>query len=382
MKARFRQSCNWAYLQPEERLTIIHIRDWHDAQDPLQNTHLGHFGLHCLQNTQGAEFVFKGQVRQKRRDFIVNASGLNDFEGTGLAELLSSYRGKPVKVGIMGVWTEAKVLFLSYELSTRYQEFEVGICSALTASSSRQTHFLALRNAEKILGVHVFPSVGAFTRFLADSQPELHRPSSAETLKLVIDASLSEDDLGIVRSLYRDCSQVDLKCLDGGFSGNVVMRGSAVDILGHRQVPTVVKIGMRDPIAEERTAFERIQEVMGNNAPAIMDFAEIGERGGIKYRYASMIGKNVRTFQDIIESGAPDEEVFDYLDTVFSEQLGRLYDAAENEKLDLLAYYDFNPKYAPDVRKNLEMIIEGAASDNEIEIFEGLKVPTSTFRCT
>jgi hypothetical protein len=66
--------------------------------------------------------------------------------------------------------------------------------------------------------------------------------------------------------------------VDGGFSGNVVLRAKSIDSIGHNQVPTVIKIGPRDLIAKERTSFERIEEVLGNNAPRIVDFAELGER--------------------------------------------------------------------------------------------------------
>ena len=68
------------------------------------------------------------------------------------------------------------------------------------------------------------------------------------------------------------------------------------DLLGHRQVPHVVKIGPRDLIGSERAAFERIEAVLGNSAPSVTDFADLGERGAIKYRYASMGGGFSTTF--------------------------------------------------------------------------------------
>jgi hypothetical protein len=58
-------------------------------------------------------------------------------------------------------------------------------------------------------------------------------------------------------------SRLIFYCLDGGFSGNVVLRAKSIDNLGHNQVPTVIKIGARDLIAKERSSFERIEEVLG-----------------------------------------------------------------------------------------------------------------------
>lgn len=36
----------WAYDQSPEDLGILHIRDWHDPEDPSQQAHLQRFGAH------------------------------------------------------------------------------------------------------------------------------------------------------------------------------------------------------------------------------------------------------------------------------------------------------------------------------------------------
>jgi hypothetical protein len=46
-------------------------------------------------------------------------------------------------VGVVGVWTEAKVSFLLYELKTGLRIDELATCSALTASASHAQHFNA-----------------------------------------------------------------------------------------------------------------------------------------------------------------------------------------------------------------------------------------------
>jgi hypothetical protein len=35
----------------------VHIRDWHDPDDPATRAHLEHFGRHCVRGTPGAAFV-------------------------------------------------------------------------------------------------------------------------------------------------------------------------------------------------------------------------------------------------------------------------------------------------------------------------------------
>lgn len=370
----------WAYALPDAALEIIHIRDWHDPADPEQAAHLTMFGPHCLKNTPGAEFVFEGGRRPGRLERLVNATGLNDFQGTDLETHLRPYAGTDrVKVGLMGVWTEAKVYFLAYELATRYPNFELALCSALCASSSRQMHFISLEQIKNILGVRVFSSVGDFTSFLAGSLPDIqkHLSSRLDESKIHFQNAynLQNVDRRIVLYLFRDCQDVTLKGLDGGFSGNVVLRATARDIHGHVQVPTVIKIGPRSLIAKERISYERIQEVLGNNAPSIVDFCEVEDRGAIKYRYAAMLEGSVHCFQDIYESGEDDEGLQRLLDRIFLHQLGRLYEAESLEKVNLLEYYDFQPKYAPSVdRKVRELLGIGPDAPLESEILPGFAV--------
>lgn len=376
----------WAYAQPDATLRVVHLRDWHDPHAPDQRSHLALFGSHCLRGSEGARFAFDEPEGHRKDIAIVNTVTLNDFEGTGLTDVLGRYRGTPCRVGICGVWTEAKVLFLAYELRTRFPDFELGVCSALTASSSRQHHFEALSQLDRILGVQVIDSVGAFVDWLGgagadapliglhERYPEIHAGG----------ANLSADDARLLRFLFRDCRSVTLKILDGGFSGNLVAGTTSVDLHGHEQVPHVVKIGAQDLIGRERSSFERIQDVMGNNAPQISDFADFGDRGAIKYRYASMGGAFSTTFQREYQRGMPQEKVDRVLDTVFGEQLLRLYRAATLESGDLLEHYLFKPEWAPHVQRNVEAIVGRPVPGDTVEIVPGVTIrnPATFYRDT
>lgn len=369
---------DWAYGTADDQLKIIHIRDWHDSTDPAQQAHLKQFGDHCLMDSNGAAFVFEQYIKPERSHTIINATGLNDFIGTGLDTILDVYRGQKIKVGITGVWTEAKILFLCYDLGTRYPEFEIGICSALTAGSSREMHFISLDQIKNILNVTVFSSVGSFTQFLTGEMPEikkkLHSRLDGSMLTFDQPFDISDSDKKLILYLFRNSKQVDIKCLDGGYSGNLVLKAKSINIFEHQEVPTVIKVGPRDLIAKERIAFEKIQEVLGNSAPNIVDFAEIEERGAIKYRYAAMLEGEVRTFQDIFKTTDDEAMLMKILDTVYKEQLGRLYKAGRLEKVDLLDYYDFKGKYAPHVRKNVAAIIGSDPTGDTFEIVDGYPV--------
>ena len=129
------------------------------------------FGAHCLQDSR-ARLVLGMDERAMAaaNERIVDSLALNDLEGTDLArqlELIRHAHGDgPVRVGVVGVWTEAKVSFLLYDLKTRLGIDELATCSALTASASRGQHFNALAQLEKILGVRCFDSPAEFADWL------------------------------------------------------------------------------------------------------------------------------------------------------------------------------------------------------------------------
>ena len=84
-------------------------------------------------------------------------------------------------MGVVGVWTEAKVSFLLYDLKTRLGIDELATCSALTASASRAQHFNALAQLEKLLGVACFDSPAEFADWLRPgAQLALPHPAGFE----------------------------------------------------------------------------------------------------------------------------------------------------------------------------------------------------------
>ena len=53
------QLIQWARGLPSDAIDLVHIRDWHDADDPAQREHLERFGAHCIQGTVGARLVLE-----------------------------------------------------------------------------------------------------------------------------------------------------------------------------------------------------------------------------------------------------------------------------------------------------------------------------------
>jgi protein-tyrosine phosphatase/nicotinamidase-related amidase len=383
---------NWANDQTEEELIIIHIRDWHNENDPAQKEHLDHFGRHCIQFTEGADFAF--EQPKTRKHYIVDATGLNDFLVPELETILSAYKKEEIKVGIAGVWTEAKVFFLAYDVISRYPNFNVSVCSALCASQSVYSHHSAMEQMKSILGINVYDSYGEFGKFLSDkeqqstlplarldnfpdvrlqfpAQEKLNKMTAEEIEKL----ELSSEEMNLIHYLFRDCRSVELKRLGGGYSGSKVFFSSSIDQLGRSQVQHVVKISTQKDIGKERTAFEKVEAVLGNNAPMIADFADLGEKGAIKYRYASMGSGASSDFQKKFMSGADLNEIKSLLDTVFVDQLGRLYRGKKLENRNLLDYYRFHPDMAAGVNKWVSDMGVSVKNGEDLHLPYGLTCP-------
>jgi protein-tyrosine phosphatase/nicotinamidase-related amidase len=362
------QLFGWARAQPTDSLALVHILDWHDPDDPAQRDHLRTFGEHCIRGTPGAEPVMGRDPDASRgpREHVVHSVSLNDFEGTGLAAILDEARARgPVRVGVVGVWTEAKVSFLLYDLKTRGRIDELATCSALTASASRLQHFNALEQLRRILGVRVFDSVGEFAAWLVpDATVPITPPAPATGAAFRgsialdgCDAPLEPEDAEIVGFLYRDAAKVTLRPLSGGFSGARVFQAAATDLLGHRQSPSVVKLGPRGLIGKERASFERVEEVLGNSAPAVRGFVDMRERAGIKYGFASMGQGKVRSLKSLFDERAPWARIERVLRLAFEEVLEPFTAAARYERLPLLDHYGFAPRWAPRVRENVAAIV-------------------------
>jgi protein-tyrosine phosphatase/nicotinamidase-related amidase len=377
------QVIQWARGLPSDAIDLVHIRDWHDADDPAQREHLERFGAHCIKGTIGARLVLEmDQIAEAAaNECIVDSITLNDLEGTDLREQLDRIRrahdGEPLRVGVVGVWTEAKVSFLLYELRTRLGIDELATCSALTASGSRTQHFNALSQLGKILGVSCFDSPADFVDWLRPGA-ELDLPRRPLGFEPRIGgpeaAVLQDGDRSIVAHLFADSTAVDLDPLHGGFSEATVWRAVSRDALGQQHAPAVVKLGPNRAIAQERVAFEQVEDVLGNNAPRVRGFVDLGNRAGLKYSYAAMGHGGVRTLQSMFAAHVPTRQLASLVRTAFDEVLGPLYAAARYERLPLFSHYEFSADKAPHVRAAVAALVPDVTR-TMIEFPGGLELP-------
>lgn len=356
---------------PESAIDVLHVRDWHDDSTPAQRAHLEAFGRHCIAGSEGAELVLDLQAGMRANESFVDALHLNDFVETNLQERLEAMKTKDpdLRVAVIGVWTDAKVSFLCYELRTRLGLSHVATCSALTASASREKHFVALDSLETLLGVTVTHSPSELAEFLVPdvafrADGSVRASSAGHGPKVFLEeGELRADDADAVAWLYRESRELSLHPLTGGFSGAAVYSVDAKDALGHQQAPTVLKVAPRELISKERVAFERVESVLGNDVPRLLAAAEFGDRGALKFSFATMGRGRVRTLKGLYEAGLDLAGWTRILDEVFGEVLARFADAACYEPCPLLDHYGFKPSHAESVARNVAAIVGDDATE-------------------
>lgn len=86
-----------------------------------------------------------------------------------------------------------------------------------------------------------------------------------------------------------------------------------------------------------------------------------------------MTDGKVKTFQKFFAESDDVALLTKFLQVVFTKQLGKFYEAAVQESLNLLDYYDFKPKYADSVRRKAAELAMPTA-DGKLQIVPGLLV--------
>lgn len=167
---------------------------------------------------------------------------------------------------------------------------------------------------------------------------------------------------------------MDLQPISGGYSGALVWRAASQDALGHRQAPAVVKLGPNRAIAQERVGFEQVEDVLGNNAPSVRGFVDLGDRAGLKYAYAAMGHGQVRTLQAMFAAKVATRRLITVVQSAFEDVLGPLYAAARYERMPLLDHYQFSPELGPAVRNSVAAVTADSGQ-RVLKFPDGMSLP-------
>jgi hypothetical protein len=343
-----------AHRIPPERLAIIHILDDHDPI--LDREHLEQFQPHCLSGSEGAKLIepIDKLAQERPNTFFVRASDLADLKGKDLQrtlrEILAGRGINEVRIGVVGVWTNAKVSFLLYDLHSQEGARNLATCSALTASNSLSRHFDALDHLHGILGVNVQHSSACFLDWLVPGHTEGGTfpagPSNfIFTKQPRIPNAWNEADLrerdGLLTQIGGE-RLLQLTPLGGGFSPSQVFiaRGS--------HGSSIIKVGAVGEIAHERFGYQRVGRVLRDNVPQVMGFRE-GRRLGAMEIELLRGDERVRfdTFQNLSQKDfSPEADLIlhEALRSVLTQGIGTLYRTGEKDNADLLRMYGFKDR--------------------------------------
>lgn len=359
------------------RLAIVHVVDRHD---PVKHAeHLAQFRPHCIEGSDGARLVEPIEELAKHRPntALVPAGDLNDFEEPALRDALQAVlggtAGDDLRIGVVGVWTDAKVAFLLYDLKTRLRARHLATCSALTASRSLQSHFRGLQSLGALLGVQVFHSPGTFLDWLAPQRSAAAPAAGPSRLRFTkpvavpewwTDGHVAERDALLTR--FSDGSApLELTPLGGGFSGAQVFLART-----ESGRAAILKVGARDEVARERFGNESIGRVLGDVVPRLIAWREGLRLAAMEMELAESNEPGTTrptTFKDVYESDqtpAGTELLAASLFEVLERVLGRLYRWGEKDNADLLEAYGFTdargrPQFVSSVVARAEEVARG-----------------------
>lgn len=155
---------------------LIHLRDWHDPTDTIQKDELKHFGDHCIKGTHGAKFVkpLDNYIKDKKYDFfntIINSNSYSSFSETNFEAVLDQIMTtedsseREVKIGILGVITNIKILLLTFELNVVKKFENVYVCGDLCAGFNQKGHEDGINYMKNILDIKILDQTKFRERF-------------------------------------------------------------------------------------------------------------------------------------------------------------------------------------------------------------------------
>ncbi|MBE0478263.1 STAS domain-containing protein [Candidatus Aerophobetes bacterium] len=291
--------------------------------------------------SQEIGYVSQDKPQHRQVDAVMVGAGVN------LENDLSCYDADALRslFNMHASYEERKdILFQNHSLILPRQNFSVKHGALEDTISSI---LLAVAEEGKILDVTSLSSETTITKalvgvFLVDGvyrkeEKYLQVSVQGEAPPLSLNHSL------IARKLFRDCKQLKLYALGGGFSGSRVFRVASWDRKGRKQMPMVMKIGSLDEITREMEAFEKfVKKFILNNATHLVSSVLQGEDGGLVYNFVGLSGQDTQIFSlDEFYRSHSTDDVLPILETLFRNILKLWYRQPIYTDLHLYQEYDF-----------------------------------------
>ena len=226
---------------------------------------------------------------------------------------------------IVGTHTENRVLAIASFLRNVLGARQVAVSAHLTASSSIEAHYAALRHNLPACGIRVLLDLVETAQYVG-LPAELFTGLGCHPCEIGPDeacASIPEEQRSIIESLCMHWSRTQLRPLQGGFSGSLLFladgwKGQA------RTEPVVLKIDQFRQMRREIGGYHQVKDFFGKHVPTFSHPVSLGDSVGVAMEFAAMEGRP-ETLQDSFER-AEDEESYRQFMRRFEKALDLLAD--------------------------------------------------------
>lgn len=216
---------------------VIHIRTSIDPTKSKARPALEKFGEYCIAGTEGSKLCLnlEQDIHLYPNECIIDTVRILSNDSfrplkTKLKEIQDISKA-PLRVAVIGGWTEEDIRHLCYELKTRTKAIDIATCSVLTASPSTSQHWSALSQMRQSMNVTITRTVRELIDWFHLGVTPYRLPGFDlrkqktwplfiwENEKHAIPSNFNmEVDGEILAHLYRKSSKIHIDVLAGGFS--------------------------------------------------------------------------------------------------------------------------------------------------------------------
>jgi nicotinamidase-related amidase len=358
------------YAEKDKNLHVIHLAEEHKLGDRAHDDEIASYGIHCIENTKGVKLidVIEGSDKRDIGTTLIKSKSKSDFNSSSLKEhlntIIKSASLSKVRVFIVGVRTDMNIKYLIYDLKYNYGIKDISVCSQLTTTSNRRTHYETLDFLSVNFGINVYDRVYAFYNRLGLSnftQALIKWDDSRQTINFndeylgIFNTSI--DLKNIVKTFFQDYKDITLTLLSEKHSEIASYGVSVVNWKYKKNTKMILRIGHADEISKEKKSYEMVEIFLPAKRPVIVDYLDLGEWAAVLYDIKD--DNKFETFLDYFESFESyyDFSEFEQLTDKLILHFRRIHKRSKS-RLDLLSkYYAFDDNFIADFSLECENVL-------------------------
>jgi nicotinamidase-related amidase len=358
------------YAEKDKNLHVIHLAEEHKLGDRAHDDEIASYGIHCIENTKGVKLidVIEGSDKRDIGTTLIKSKSKSDFNSSSLKEhlntIIKSASLSKVRVFIVGVRTDMNIKYLIYDLKYNYGIKDISVCSQLTTTSNRRTHYETLDFLSVNFGINVYDRVYAFYNRLGLSnftQALIKWDDSRQTINFndeylgIFNTSI--DLKNIVKTFFQDYKDITLTLLSEKHSEIASYGVSVVNWKYKKNTKMILRIGHADEISKEKKSYEMVEIFLPAKRPVIVDYLDLGDWAAVLYDIKD--DNKFETFLDYFESFESyyDFSEFEQLTDKLILHFRRIHKRSKS-RLDLLSkYYAFDDNFIADFSLECENVL-------------------------